>query len=217
MEQDRWCRSSRCRSRTTAATIALALACAAPTASCVRQPIRGQPTTGLDRKLSTFAHVEDGELVTFAVDFKAARDRQAAPYVPLEIAVANKGLKSLTLSRESFTLVDANGRRYPMATASELLEGYDMLDFDHSFDELEGILFNRFAAFNRYPSRFSPTRTAGDLSNIVQDRIALPKFGYIIDLVHFPRPAGELRGQPLELFLDAPELEEPVFLKFEIR
>lgn len=196
------------------ARVVVVAACALLVAGCVRQPIRGQPTSGLDRKLSTFAYIEEGDLLTFVVGTKAARDRQTSPYVPFEIALANHGLRELTLTRESFTLVDANGRRYPLATPSELIETYELLDFDREYAELEGIVFNRFAAFARYASQFSPTRTG---ATIVDDRIALPKGGYIIDTLHFPRPSGELRGQTFELFLAAPELEEPVFLKFEVR
>ncbi len=56
-----------------------------------RQPIRGQETSALDRKLSTFAYIEEGDLLTLIVDTKATRYREKTAYFPLEIAIANNG------------------------------------------------------------------------------------------------------------------------------
>jgi hypothetical protein len=187
--------------------------------SCAtRQPILGQETQGFDRKLSTFAYIEEGDIVTFIVDTRPARDKDGSPYVPLEIAIANHGMRKLTLTLESFTLIDKDGNRYPAATPRELLQGYDMLDFDRNLGEIEGIVFNRFGALARYPSNFSPTRTLTvDGTSLVRDVVALPKHGYVIDFIYFPMPATGVRDQPFELFLDSPDLADPVFLKFEVR
>ncbi len=183
--------------------------------SCAtRQPIRGQQVSGLDRKLSTFAYIEEGDLVTLIVDTWAARDRDPHAYMPLEVAVANTGVRSLTLSRESFTLIDKEGNRYPMASPRELIEGYDFLDFDRNLSELPGIVFNKFAAFTRFDSNFSPVRAAG---RVIIDKTHVPRFGYIIDFIYFPKPVGGILGQEFELFLDAPQLAEPVFVKFEVQ
>src|SRR5678809_1806137 len=64
---------------------------------------------GLDDKLSTFAWKEDGNLIALIVDTRAARYVEESSYMPLEITVANRGLKELVLTRESFTLVDETG------------------------------------------------------------------------------------------------------------
>ncbi len=187
--------------------------------SCAtRQPLRGQEAKGLDAKLSTFAYIEEGEIVTLVVDTRPARDKDGERYVPIEIAVANHGLRKLTLTLESFTLIDKNGNRYPAASPRELLEGYGMLDFDRNLMELEGILFNRFGALARYPSNFSPMRTTTiGGSGLVRDRVALPKHGYLIDFIYFPAPSSGIRDQPFELFLDSIDLADPVFVKFEVR
>jgi hypothetical protein len=183
--------------------------------SCAtRQPLRGQESKGLDRKLSTFAYIEDGDLVTLVVDTWSARDRDPQGFMPLEIAVANRGVRSLTLSRESFTLIDGQGNRYPMAGPSELIAGYEFLDFDRNLSELPGILYNKFAAFTRYESNFSPERGVGQL---VLDRIHVPRYGYIMDFIYFPKPASGILDQQFELFLDTPELEDPVFVRFEVK
>ena len=191
----------------------LLLALFAAAGCATRQPIRGQETSGLDKKLSTFAYIEEGDLVTLIVDAWAARTRDDAAYVPLEIAVANKKLRTLTLSRESFTLIDSEGNRYPMASPSEIISGYDFLDFDRNLSELPGILFNKFAAFTRYDSNFSPERAAG---RVVIDKTHVPRFGYIIDFIYFPKPVTGVLNQEFELFLDAPQLEDPVFVRFKI-
>lgn len=190
--------------------------------ACVsRQPMRGQNVTGLDRKLSRFAYIEEGELVTLIVGTRAAFFREESEFIPLEIAIANTGVRTLTVTRESFTLIDEAGARYPAATPRELLDGYEMLDFDReNMAELESILTSKFAAFQRYPAQFSPTRAhirEGEFtSNLVRDTVAIPKFGYIIDYVYFPKPQTGLRDHKFELFLDAPELEDAVFVKFAV-
>jgi len=191
----------------------LLLGCAA------RQPVRGQETDALDRKLSTFAFIEQGDLMTLIVDTKATRYRENTPYFPLEIAIANNGLRQIALTRESFTLIDEAGNRYPAASPKELIEGYEFLDLDRNqLAELEGIIFNKFAAFARYPSMFSPTRGySRGRSNLVRDLVSLPKFGYLLDFVYFPAPAGGLLGKRFELFVDSQQLENPVFVKFEVK
>jgi len=200
------------------AWLALALA-ALVLGSCARREIRGQETTGLDRKLSTYAWIEEGDLVTFVVGTRAARDRDGSGYVPVEIAIANTGLKNLVVTRESFTLVDEDGNRYPAATPQELLAGYEYLDIDRdALGELRGILTTKFATYSGYPSRFSPTRGVASrfASTVVRDRVVLPRFGYLIDYVYFPEPATGIRDHRFELFLDSQSLPDPVFVKFAV-
>jgi len=194
------------------------MALCALAASCAgHQEIRGQEVSGLDRKLSTFAFIEDGDLVYFVVGTKAAQYRDTAPYVPIEIAVANRGLKQLTLTRESFVLVDDRGNRYPCASPRELLEGYEYLDFDLNLLELEPILNTKFAAMTQYPSKFSPSRQAvRNRPSLVRDLVSLPKFGYLLDVVYFPMPGTGLKGHTFELFLQAPELPDPIFVRFDL-
>jgi hypothetical protein len=204
--------------RTTVSILAVLVICALAGACATRQPVLGQKTTGFDKKLSTFAYIEEGDLITLIVDTRVARDKDGQAYMPLEIAIANHGFRTLTLTLESFTLLDGEGNRYPAASPRELLKNYGMLDFDRNLAELEGIIFNRFAANPRYPSNFSPVRSASvGVNSLVRDRVALPRHGYLIDFVYFPTPVTGIREQPFELFLNAPELQDPVFVKFEVR
>ena len=201
--------------------VVLALAAAvAGGASCARRPMRGQESSGLDRKLSTFVWIEEGDIATLLVGTRATRYREKDAYIPVEISVANSGLKQLTLTRESFVLVDAEGNRYPAAGPKELLENYEFLDLDRRLQEIEGVTFNKFATYTIYPSKFSPTRrnpTRPGESSLVRDSITVPKFGYLIDFVYFPRPTQGVMGRKFELFMSAPELENPIFVKFEVK
>ena len=179
-----------------------------------RQKIQGQEVSGLDRKLSTFAFIEEGNLVTFVVGTKAARYRDNTPYMPVEIALANTGVKALLVTREAFTLIDEQGNRYPAASPAELISGYEFLDLDReSFSELNSILTSKFAAYQRYPSKLSPTR---ELGSVVRDNVSLPKFGYFMDYVYFPKPSTGIKGHKFDLFLSSSTLPEPVFVKFAV-
>lgn len=192
--------------------IALAASCAS------RSAPRPRELTGLDRKLSTFAYIEEGNLVTLIVDTRATRYRAETAYIPLEITVANRGLKQLSLARESFTLVDEAGKRYPCVGPRELMESYEFLDLDRNgLAELEGIVFNRFATYTLYPSRFSPTRGLSAGSSLVRDAITLPRFGYLIDIIYFPKPDTPVIGPKYELFMTSADLPDPVFVKFQVR
>ena len=205
------------------AAAVLALALAPWLAACgTRQPIQGQPTTDLDRKYSTFAWIEQGDLVTFIVGTKAARYRENSEFMPLEIAIANNGVKNIVLTRESFALIDEQGNRYPAASPRELLEGYDFLDLDRDqLAELQDIAGSKFAAFTRYNSKFSPTRSAvmdhefGG-TKTVRDMVSLPRYGYLIDYIYFPRPVTGIKGHRFELFLESQNLPDPVFVKFRV-
>ncbi len=174
---------------------------------------------GLDRKLSTFAFIEEGNLVSFIVDTHPTRYREEGGYIPIEIGVANRGVKKISLTRESFTLRDEEGNEYPCAGPRELMEKYDFLDLDRQLAELREIVFNRFGAYTQYPSKFSPTRSiASSLteSTLVRDSVGLPKFGFILDFIYFPTPKTGVVGKRFELFLKAPELPDPVFVKFAV-
>ena len=44
----------------------------------------------------------------------------------------------------------------------------------------------------------------------------MPRFGVIIDFLYFPMPSTGLKGHRFELFLDTPELEDPLFVRFVV-
>jgi hypothetical protein len=187
-----------------------------------KQPIEGRKADDLDPTLSPFSYIEEGKLITFVVGTQAARYREKTEFMPVEISIANTGVRNLVLTRESFELIDEEGNRYPLARPQELFEGYDFLDLDReALAVLPGVLAGRFAAFQPYGSKFSPTRsTVSDLTgvgSIVRDAVSVPKFGYIWDFLYFPRPVTGIKGHRFELFLESPSLPDPVFVKFEVK
>lgn len=205
----------------TARGIAAGLVCAVLVAAACssRTPVTGEPTNALDRKLGAFSFIEEGDLVTFIVNTRATQYRDKEPYIPLEVCIANHGAKALSLSRESFTLVDAEGNRYPCAGPRELLESYDPLDLDRRLQELEDIVFNKFSTYVFYPSKFSPTRglpVRAGASAVVRDNLTIPKFGFTIDLLYFPAPKTGIHKQKFELQMKARELPDTVYVKFMV-
>ncbi len=185
-------------------------------ASCAtRQPMTGQAAPDVDRKLSTFAYIEEGKLVTFIVDTRATGFRGENKYIPVEIAISNNGVKQLTLTRESFILVDDKGNRYPCASPKEVLDNYDLVDLDTGLRELDGIVFNRFGAQKRYRCKFFSSPSAG--RGVITERVQVPKFGYVLDMIYFPMPAGGLKDRTFELVMTAPELTDAIFVKFEVK
>lgn len=171
-------------------------------------------TTDLDPTLTAFSYIEEGKLVTFIVDARVAQIHNRSTYFPLEVSVANRGLKNLTLTRESFVLIDQDGNRYHAATPRDLIESYQYLDVDREQAELAGIVDSRFANFTLYPATFSPTREAG---GVVQERVTLPKWGYMIDMIYFPVPQDGLLERRYELHMESPDLPHAIFVKFAIR
>lgn len=198
----------------TAMVVASLLGCA------TKQPMVGDRGAGADRKLSTFVYLEEGRIGSLLVGTRASQYRRDQRYVPLEISIANRGIPQMTVTRESFTLVDDTGRRYPCAGPTELLSDYEFLDLDRRLQEIGDVVFNRFSAFTRYPSQFSPVRqgsAAPGTSTLVRDRVSLPRFGYLIDMIYFPMPDGGIPpGRSFELFVDLPELDPPIYCKFRI-
>lgn len=169
-------------------------------------------SSGLDPKLSQFTYIEEGDLVAFAVSTRPTRYRLDRKFIPLEIAVANKGLPQLSLTPESFTLVDAQGKQYPAVGRDELSRGYGSTGVDRRLGEIAAVFNSKFSSYTRVNSNLSPS-----FDRPVPRDVFLPRFGYIVDFVYFPRPEGEIVNKPLELVMRAPELPDPVFVRFEIK
>ena len=97
------------------------------------------------------------------------------------------------------------------------MENYDFLERDRTtLAELEGIVDQKFTTFTRYPSNFSPSRTGGGL---VRDTLELPKFGYMVDFIYFPKPATGIKDHKFELQMTSPALppdNNPIFVKFMV-
>lgn len=175
----------------------------------VREP-QSETVPEIDPRLTNTAYIEEGDLVAFVVDTFIARMRRDRDYIPLEIGVANKGVKrGMTLTLESFILIDASGRRYPAASRRELTRNYGSLEFDSRFAQLLPVMASRFRFYDFAPSAL--TRVKFDRP--APRRLFLQHLSFAVDLIYFPRPAtpGEV-----ELFMSAPELEDEIFVRFPL-
>ncbi|MBP7148420.1 MAG: hypothetical protein KBD01_12815 [Acidobacteria bacterium] len=200
-----------------AATLVLLAACTALKGNLPQEP-------GLHPRLTRFTYLEEGKLVSFAVDTAATRKREDAPYVPFGIAVANMSLPRLTLTRESFTLVDDKGQRSSLATIQQARElaGLTVYDLRLSQDFFD-VMFTRFSAWPFTQAVFFPVQSpaGGDPEisrrGIVRERVELPVHSWTRDVIYFPHPEGQLMGRRYEMWLDTEELEDPIFVKFEVK
>jgi len=180
----------------------------------------GSGSDGLDHRLLRHTYVEDGRLVTFAVNTDATRRREKSPYVPIGIVIANNGTSALTVDRESLILIDDTGQRYPMATVQEFktLGTRPLVDLQAS-SQFATLFYNRLQGRNRVSSVFFPiqvTEPGYQGRGVVLDVIEIPRDAWIIDVVYFPHPANEMRGRRYELWFKARELADPIFVRFAV-
>jgi hypothetical protein len=72
----------------------------------------------------------------------------------------------------------------------------------------------KFDAYRLVDSAFFPVPGAGSV--ILHDRVEIPRFGYIREMLYFPRPDGDLLGGIFELHLIAKQLPQDIFVVFEV-
>lgn len=174
-----------------------------------RRPAPGPDA--LDPKFSIASYIEEGAEVALIVGTRPTGFKEDEPYVPFEIAIVNKGLERLSLTRESFTLVDEEGNEYPAVGRDELARSYGNVDLDRRLGEIGPIVRGRFQAYTQVPSVLTPS-----FDKPIDRRLYLRRFNFAVDFLYFPRPATGVRGRRFELFMRAPELEAPVFVKLRV-
>ncbi len=167
----------------------------------------------LNPKLNLTSYIEDGKLMTIVVNTKVARIRHEEGYMPLELALANKGLAGVTLTKESFRLVDSEGRSYPAVGADELKRNYKKLTVDRRVGDLISFARGRFQTYEQISSNWTPTFDNG----VERPELHLSRNTWAYDYLYFPRPETGVRGQRFELHVDSPELPHPILLKFKVR
>jgi hypothetical protein len=166
----------------------------------------------LDRKFSLTSYIEEGTQVALIVGVRPAGIVKDQGYVPFEIGVANKGLEELTITPESFVLIDDQGNRYPAVSAEELYREYRRVDVDRRLGEIFQVMLGKFQTYSIIQSNFTPSFDAPTLVPTAH----LPRYSMIYDLLYFPEPEDGVRGRRFELFMSAPELEDPVFVQFQV-
>jgi len=172
---------------------------------------RAQRPGELDYKLGPFTYLEEGKLVSLAVGTEATKERENEKFIPLHFAFANRGAPTLKLARESFTLQDENGKRYPLASLQEVNTTYGPTTMDRQFTTTFDMFRSRLPTFSIVDSSFFPERGG---RGIVIDRVELPRFYYTLDLLYFPHPDDQVVGRRFELHVKPTGVPDEFFVKF---
>ena len=171
------------------------------------------PAAEVTSEHSSFATFrEQGERLTVIVDAYPASLREAAAFIPVPIAVGLMGRGGpVRFHEESFTLVDASGREFPLASYSGLIANYPQRTFDATLLKQWPIVTGgQFESMTEATSRFFPAPGAETRTELVE----LSPFTWFRDVLYFPRPA-DMHGV-LTLKIRAPGLEHPAELRFQV-
>jgi len=154
------------------------------------------------------------------VDTNAAVHREKSAFVPVGVVVANKTMRKLALNRESFTLVDDAGKRYPLASVTEARSTGAQINGDYrytqNFFEVNAM---SFSAWRYQTGSFFPVQAAEQESSAhrtLRESVEMNERMYLNDILYFPHPDGVMTGRKFELWMTSPDLTEPVFVKFRI-
>lgn len=156
--------------------------------------------------------IEEGTDLALVAGWRPMRARYDAAFVPLEIAIINKGLPALTITRESLVIEDESGRRYPVATPEEVRRAGLVPGLDRRLGEILDVVAGRFPTYERVPSNFTP----GFDDPVARDPLVLPRFAWAYDIVYFPRPQEGVRSCMFTLLMTAKELPEPIVCRFRV-
>jgi hypothetical protein len=165
-------------------------------------------------KLSPYNYKEEGLLARIVVGVEGARFIREEPYVPIFVQVSNKSKTGWVVTRESFTLEDSLGRRYPLAPAREVSENYPRLDMDRRlFRRNQQFTATAVTLLTYISSDFFPSPSRRSL---LVDHVSLPPHTYMEDVLYFPIPETGLNGVPLRLLFKVKEIAEPIHVVFEV-
>jgi len=176
-------------------------------------PAKGISQEELDLKYDQFTYVVEIDTVSVGVTTYVARYREKEEYMPLEIGIANKTFDKLTLTRNSFILIDELGNEYSLIPVEELLKNYHKQEADLKIAHITQISRSLFGGLAQVESNFQPGRVSDKL---VMDRVELPKWYYMIDMLYFQHPATGIKGKKFEFRINAPELEQPIQVRFRV-
>jgi len=181
-------------------------------AGCATRQPMDTSVSGPDPKLTLTSYKAEGKLIALVAGTRVAQVRGDGDYIPLEVAIVNKGLKGLALTAESFELLDEDGNRYPVVAHAELARNYGDIDTDRRLAELPSVIAGLYASYTRVDSVLT---TSFD-KPLAQD-LFIPRFSYAVDFLYFASPAAGVGGHRFELFMTSPDLEDPVFVKFAVK
>ena len=189
--------------------LALASVCAACATARVNEPGTSPSKPGPSDTLAPSIFYEEGKLVFFGVNAGLARLRPNGKLLPFEIAIENKGLEQLRVSAEYITLRSSDGRTWPVTPPEESEGSTLQSEFDRS---RQPVSFQEIVGQRVGNSKYVPSTFGLRGGNITMSRTAeLRRNTWTFSQVWFPNPGGELKGQLFEVWLDSPDLPDPVF------
>ena len=168
----------------------------------------------LDVKYDPTTYVNRGPQIILVVNtFLMQKLDEKQAYIPVEVGMANASPSKVTLSRDSFTLVDEAGNIYGVVSGKEIEQNYKRLNFDHEKARIPHIMGPIFAGYRAVTARLTPEAKPRSL---VYDKIDLSGNDAFIDILYFKMPAANVNGKTFELRLTAPNLKVPASVKFKV-
>jgi len=129
--------------------------------------------------------------------------RRAEAYLPIVVAVENKGTKPVTLDRSSFWLTDLDEIVYVMPTVKEQRKNYDKAVMDYRMISYAGIPWEGWRWNRRLElANFFPNLQVR-AGNTIMDRVTLRKRHAMVDLLYFERPRNLDSNRPFFLEIHA--------------
>jgi hypothetical protein len=122
-------------------------------------------------------------------------------------------LEKLILTRKSFILIDEEGNEYSLTPVDELLENYHKQEADLQLSHITQISRSLFGGLDQVESNFQPGQVTDKL---VMDKVEIPKWYYMIDMLYFQRPATGIKGKKFTFRINAPELVKPIQVRFRV-
>ncbi len=159
--------------------------------------------------LAPYIHFEEGDLAFFAVNTQLARLSLEEDLLPLEVAIANKSLELLTVAPELITLRDAAGNLWPVASAKESAGKSLQSRFARNLQPVPfpDVVRLRFSTYQALPATYGFRPGDYTMARTVEMR----KRTWIYAQIWFPNPGGDLKGKEFEVWLNSPELPDPIF------
>jgi len=187
-----------------------AMLCVVLTSACGTPGREIRSASDVDRKFDNTSYIEEGELVALIAGTRVAIARKNPDFIPIEVAIVNKGLPALSLNRESFTLVDSDGTSYPMLDGKEVGKKYN-IDVDRRLATLPPVVRGIFGGYSQVGASLTTS-----FDNPIPRELYIQRHAWAAELIYFPMPEGGAQGRVFELFMNARELDDPVFVRFEI-
>ena len=129
--------------------------------------------------------------------------RRTEAYLPIVVAVENKGTKPVTLDRSSFWLTDLDEIVYVMPTVKEQRKNYDKIVMDYRMISYAGIPWEGWRWNRRLElANFFPNLQAR-AGNTIMDRVTLRNRHAMVDLLYFERPRDMDLNRPFFLEIHA--------------